>query len=463
MTQILGAPVSMPTRRVVVLALVTAVASLVPVVGLATPLVATAGGAGVRAVAGRAPDAPPALVAASGDGQEPAGTRAALWRRAREEKRAAIHPPERATVEEGLFQIEDNYLIERLAAGWHGFHPVFGGLPTGSGLGLGFRFIDEAVGETYVDPDQPNRVDVAWGAVGSFKRYLVADAEVRYRNIGGSPWGLSALARFRRFPQEDFFGLGPGSREADRTSYLLEDFEAGAEIFWQRPSWLRLGAGFARLDTNAGPGRDDRFPSVEELFTPAEAPALEEQPDYWRTSAFVEVDLRDHPFNPRQGGYYGVRTDHFDERDGDGFDFRRYRVDLQQYFPFLNKHRVVALRAYTVLTDVDVGEAVPFFLQPDLGGNDTLRGFRERRFRGANSVLLTAEYRWEAWIGLDMALFVDAGKVFEDRSKIVDLDDYAVTYGLGFRFNTSEGVFLRTDIAKSSEGFKVYFVFDHVF
>jgi len=439
-----------------------------PSVTAATPLAVTAGTVGVRSLAplpgaGNVDDpGTPGGVRSRAAVQAVSG-RAALWRRAREAKRDEIRPPERTSVERGLFQIEDNYLIERLAAGWRGFHPVFGGLPTGSGLGLGFRFIDDAVGEIYVDPDQPNRLDVAWGAVGSFKGYVVADAEVRYRNIGGSALGLSGQARFRRFTQEDFFGLGLATREADRTTYLFEDFEAGVEIFWQRPSWLRLGGGLARLDTNTGPGQDDRFPSVEELFTPAEVPGLVDQPDYWRTSAFAEVDVRDHPFHPRQGGSYALRWSLYDQRDGGGFDFHRYRVDAQQYFPFLNQHRVVALRARATFTDADSGEAVPFFLQPDLGGSTTLRGFRERRFRGPNSVIFTVEYRWEAWIGLDMALFADAGKVFEERSDIGDFDDYEIDYGLGFRFNTAQGVFLRTDIARSAEGFKIYFVFDHVF
>ena len=48
---------------------------------------------------------------------------------------------------------------------------------------------------------------------------------------------------------------------------------------------------------------------------------------------------------------------------------------------------------------------------PTLGGNDTLRGFRNYRFRGPHALLLQAEYRWELWSGLDGALFYDAGKV----------------------------------------------------
>ena len=60
---------------------------------------------------------------------------------------------------------------------------------------------------------------------------------------------------------------------------------------------------------------------------------------------------------------------------------------------------------------------MPFYLMPTLGGNDTLRGFREYRFRGPHAILAQAEYRWEIWSGLDGALFYDAGKVADRRGR----------------------------------------------
>ena len=51
---------------------------------------------------------------------------------------------------------------------------------------------------------------------------------------------------------------------------------------------------------------------------------------------------------------------------------------------------------------------------PTLGGSTTLRGFSEFRFRDRNAFLINAEYRWEAFSGLDMALFGDWGDVATD-------------------------------------------------
>jgi outer membrane protein assembly factor BamA len=137
-------------------------------------------------------------------------------------------------------------------------------------------------------------------------------------------------------------------------------------------------------------------------------------------------------------------------------------VDLQQYVPLPNRYRILALRAEAVLTDAEAGNQVPFYFQPTLGGANTLRGYREFRFRDQNSLLLGAEYRWEAWWALDGALFVDAGTVAPTRRDL-SLSDMDVTYGIGFRLHSNSAVVARLDLAFSREGFVPLLRFEHVF
>ena len=101
-------------------------------------------------------------------------------------------------------------------------------------------------------------------------------------------------------------------------------------------------------------------------------------------------------------------------------------------------------------------------MQRTLGGADDLRGFREYRFRDNNIVVLNAEYRWEAFSGLDLALFVDAGQVAAKPTDI-DFADLQKSYGFGFRFNTAKSVFVRMDVGLSKEGRQVFLKFSHVF
>jgi outer membrane protein assembly factor BamA len=101
-------------------------------------------------------------------------------------------------------------------------------------------------------------------------------------------------------------------------------------------------------------------------------------------------------------------------------------------------------------------------MQPTLGGQDDLRGFRPFRFRDKNLLLLNTEYRWEVFSGLDMAVFGDAGKVFARKSQL-NLKDLETSAGFGFRFNARNNVFLRLDVGFSHEGFQVAMKFNNLF
>ena len=106
---------------------------------------------------------------------------------------------------------------------------------------------------------------------------------------------------------------------------------------------------------------------------------------------------------------------------------------------------------------------MPFYLLRTLGGPDDLRGFRRFRFRDENSILLQAEYRWEIFTAVDGAIFYDAGKV-ASRHEDLNLEDLESDYGIGFRFGTRNGVFLRVEGAFGSSGGKHFILrFGNVF
>jgi hemolysin activation/secretion protein len=77
-------------------------------------------------------------------------------------------------------------------------------------------------------------------------------------------------------------------------------------------------------------------------------------------------------------------------------------------------------------------------------------------------VVVNAEYRFEAFSGLDVALFADAGQVAAQVSdfRIRDMNTAA---GFGFRFNTEKKVIYRVDVGFSREGASVYMKFGNVF
>jgi len=82
--------------------------------------------------------------------------------------------------------------------------------------------------------------------------------------------------------------------------------------------------------------------------------------------------------------------------------------------------------------------------------------------RDQNSLVMSAEYRWEASWMLDAAVFVDAGKVAATRGDL-NLRDLATSYGVGLRVHSNSAFVARLDLAFSREGFIPLLRFEHVF
>jgi outer membrane protein assembly factor BamA len=336
--------------------------------------------------------------------------------------------------------------MERFKEGFHGFHPIIGGIRSGSGFG----------GGTYVE-GKGIRVS-AQTSLNGYQKY-----EVRLNApLSSDLFFADFRATYRDFTQERFFGSGPDSRKEDETNFRQEDKNYAGRFGVTPAKHIKAGVVAGWLETNIGKGTNRTSPSIENRFGSDQAPGLILQPNYLQTGAFVEVDNRDEPGNPRSGGLYTASWTSFDDRKLGQYGFDQYNIEAQHYFPFFNKRRVIAVRGKTTMTDTASGQEVPFFMQPTLGGSQDLRGFSEFRFRGRNMVVLNAEYRWEAFSGLDLALFADAGQV---AGKVGDfrLSEFQKAYGTGFRFNAAKSVFLRMDVGFSNEGARLFVKFSHVF
>jgi outer membrane translocation and assembly module TamA len=294
------------------------------------------------------------------------------------------------------------------------------------------------------------------------KGYRQIALEVAFPELFRGRLELGGDVRFRWLPQEDYYGLGFATVNEDRTNYSLtgSDYSGVAAV---RPfPWLATGVRLGYLHTTVEEGTDARFPSIEEVFTDAEAPGLAAQPDYLYRELFADLDTRDERGNPRSGGYYRAAWTRYSDRDLDHFNFSRFTAEASQFFPLFDKKRVFLVRGRLTITDPDDGNVVPFYLLPTLGGSHTLRSVNDFRFRDNDLLFFNVEYRWEAFSNLDMALFFDAGKVASIQDDI-DFGGMKRAYGLGFRFNTHSDILYRIDIAHGDEGFKFFFKFSGPF
>ena len=390
-------------------------------------------------------------------------SRADLLATEREEKTSQTEPPKRSKVEHAL-SVYDNWEgIPFVFQSWHGFHLGGAGFPAGAGTKFGIGYThDLGRVRPAADPNRPNRMELDAVAAYSTQGYFRGTVGLNVHHVGGAPLSVNISAQHYEFPQQEFFGFGQDSNENDRTNYLMRSTEATAGLQWKPMRLLDISGGVSYLNPAIGSGTDHRFPSTERFFSPAALPGFENQPDFVRGDTSVALDWRDNPLHPHAGGRYGVRYSEYRDQDLHAFDFRQMSVDLQQYISIPDRYRTLALHAAANFTDERAGQQVPFYFQPSLGGAQALRGFREFRFQDRNSVLMTAEYRWEAWWALDGALFVDAGQVASQRRDF-HFRDFDVSYGVGFRFHSNSAFVGRLDLAFSREGFIPLLRFEHAF
>jgi len=374
--------------------------------------------------------------------------------RAQAEKAAKLVPLA-PTPQQEQFEKYVSKPLSRLFTPKVGWSARFGGLMSGSGFGLG---------PIYTRPDLlGEKLDFKFSLAGSYKLYWASALQLSMPHLGGDRFRADLYARHSDANAMSYYGSGPNSSENNRSNYRQEDTSLDGRAAW-RPDRRHTSLGFYTgfLAVNIGPGRASDSPSTEKRFGPLEAPGIHQQTNFVRYGPYVEFNNLDKPGDPHRGGNYMARYLFYDDVQLNRFAFRRFDASTEQYIPFFNEKRVIALHAGTNLSWTNSGQVVPFYLQPTLGDSHDLRGYARFRFRDNNSLALSGEYRWEVMPGFDMALFIDAGRVYTKPSDL-SLNNLRYTGGFGFRLKTREAVVMRVDTGFSREGYAIWFKFSDVY
>lgn len=384
-----------------------------------------------------------AVLPSLAEAQDPAPTsRTAAIEQAKAEKAATSRPYEPNRLESAIGRAEDIFLSGRLH-----WHPFFESAYAGGGvtLGAGYR--------RFVSPN--NTIDLRGSlTLSGYKRI---EAEFLAPRLFDRRGVLSVVGGWREATAVGFYGIGTGPTSVDdRANYGFTQPYASATLdLWptRRLFVLRGGLEFSRWTQEGGSGA---APSVEEVYTPGTLPGLGASPAYIHAQGTAGFDSRTSPGYTRRGGFYGVTAHRFDDTD-DTYSFTQMEYEAIHHIPVLRDAWVVSLRARVETTHAGDDRQVPFFMLPALGGGSSMRGFASWRFRDRNSVLWQAEWRVLANRFLDMALFVDAGKVTARAADLNDFHDMKKDYGLGFRLHGPLATPLRIELAKSNEGLALVF------
>jgi hypothetical protein len=301
-----------------------------------------------------------------------------------------------------------------------------------------------------------DRVFVDASAAVSWRGYKTVQGRFELPRVARSRLAVGSQFRWQDLTQVSFFGVGAESARSNRSEYRFKSHNLvgyatfrpvewaaiGAQIGWLRPSILPRSGWF----------ESDR-PHTRDVFAADPVFALAGQPTFLQREASVTADTRDFPRHPTRGGVYRAAAANYADSDG-VFSFRRYEAEAAHFVPLANSRLVVALHGWLVASDTSDGQAVPFYLQPSLGGHNTLRAYPDYRFHDRNLIVINAEGRIAMMAHVDAAVFVDAGNV---APRVADLNLDKRSYGAGLRLHTRRQTFARLDVARGSEGWGALF------
>lgn len=165
-------------------------------------------------------------------------------------------------------------------------------------------------------------------------------------------------------------------------------------------------------------------------------------------------DTRDNIFYPTEG----TRTSLSVEYAGLGgdFDYTKLTGSIQKYYK-VGHAQVLALRGSAGYANEDLPEAALF----EVGGQNSVRGYRDGQFSGNRMLMGTMEYRFPLMNKVQGALFTDVGDAWGGKSwgswsSIEEDLDLHASVGLGLQMQTPIGA-LRLDYGWGEDGGRLHF------
>ena len=158
------------------------------------------------------------------------------------------------------------------------------------------------------------------------------------------------------------------------------------------------------------------------------------------------TDTRDNIYEPTMGARASLSAE-FAGFGGD-FNYQKYIAGDTHYLK-AGRSQVFVLRGQYGVSRGTISE----YSQFRMGGQDTIRGYREDQFRGTRMALVSLEYRFPIVSKVTGALFADYGGAWSDG---LTPDNLYGSVGVGLGLNTPIGP-LRLDYGRGSQGGRVHF------
>jgi hypothetical protein len=367
-------------------------------------------------------------------------------------------------------------------------HIAVGTIAPQNGFGLGLAYVGHKTTKNWRvtwDSDAVASNDGSWRAgvylklVNTYEKAPTVEFGTKGRNLKPNLTMLperpviNAYAQTITLNKLTYFGLGPGTTEADRSFYGMRQTIVGVSAV--KPFAARLSAAvFGEVNgrfVDIRPSLGQPSPSIGALYTEATAPGLTTQPGTMQLGEGVR--MRPILFDDLVHLDYNLTYQQYIAPGNSGFTFQRLTTDLSHQFSIYRKttrfivprdtngpdecsvdqdsenaecsvdkfaqhHECLTaqgaasseckglsrdlqgsfgVRVFSVLSMTPGGDTVPFYFQPTLGGSDingnqSLASYQDYRFRAPNVLLIRENF--EHSIGslpFGFTFMVDEGKV----------------------------------------------------
>lgn len=164
------------------------------------------------------------------------------------------------------------------------------------------------------------------------------------------------------------------------------------------------------------------------------------------------TDTRDnymYPMNGRQTTYSFTYAGL-----GGDFTYQKYDIDEARFYQ-VGHAQVFAVRAMYGYSPQNLPESAQY----RIGGQDTVRGYRDDQFRGNAAAVVKVEYRFPITKVFKGAIFSDAGGAWNDG---LAPKKFHASIGVGMSIDTPMGA-LRLDLGRGSQGTRAHFNIGNTF
>ena len=195
----------------------------------------------------------------------------------------------------------------------------------------------------------------------SVNGYKVAQARAELPALLKSRLVLGTQARWQNFGRVDYFGEGPDSSLDAASVYGVKSTQVLGYATLRPIRWLDVDAQLGWMNPEAryveGPLQPPVFAKREFIFNEVAA----------------TIDTRDFPGHPTRGAIVRGAASRYDDRISGAHTFNRYEGELAGFVPIASGRAVLALHGWMVRSEVQPGQTVPLYLQPSLGGANSVR------------------------------------------------------------------------------------------